>query len=50
MDKNRGWINLNGYLTFGTVGMISIDKIRKQGILQISIDQSVLNPSARNIK
>ena len=25
-DKNRGWVNLNGHLIFGTVGMINIDK------------------------
>ena len=37
-DKNRGWVNLNGHLIFGTVGMINIDKILKHGTLLISTD------------
>ena len=39
-DKNRWWVNLNGHLTFGTTGIININKNLGRGTMLISTDQS----------
>jgi len=41
-DKNRGWVNLNGHLTFGTAGIININKNIGSGTMLISTDQSAI--------